>query len=160
VCAAQGALGNVVRNSPLLCTVRGGGSGGRRALSAGSARAHTQGACPALPCCVAAERGCAVCTVQELIRAGALEALLSLVCDAPPAGGAGGGEGQNPLKIALFSLGNLCSHSACRAHLAALGLRAAVAPLAGSADGATAKYAVRVLAKLGPASSAAAQQER
>jgi hypothetical protein len=100
---------------------------------------------------------CAVHTLQELIRAGALEALLGLVVDAPPpsSGSAGGGgEGQNPLKIALFSLGNLCSHGACRAHLASLGVRAAVAPLASSPDGATAKYAVRVLAKLGPAAAA------
>ncbi len=88
----------------------------------------------------------------ELVRAGALEALLALVRDAPPPGaGPAAAEAQNPLKIALFSLGNLCSHAACRAHLAHLGLRAAVAPLAASPDGATAKYAVRVLAKLGPA---------
>jgi fused-like protein len=103
---------------------------------------------------------CASCAsrvnAQELIRAGALEALLGLVVDAPPpsSAAAGGGEGQNPLKIALFSLGNLCSHGACRAHLASLGVRAAVAPLASSPDGATAKYAVRVLAKLGPAAAA------
>jgi hypothetical protein len=86
----------------------------------------------------------------ELVRVGALEALLALVSDAPPGAASGAGEGQNPLKISLFSLGNLCSHAACRAHLAALGLRAAVAPLAQSPDSATAKYASRVLAKLGP----------
>ena len=83
--SVQGALGNMVRNSPLLC--------------------------------------------PELVRCGALEALLALVSDAPPGAAAGVGDGQNPLKIGLFSLGNLCSHGACRAHLAALGLRAAVAPL-------------------------------
>jgi len=86
----------------------------------------------------------------ELVRAGALEALLALVQDAPPGAAQGVGDGQNPLKISLFSLGNLCSHAACRAHLAALGLREAVQPLAVSPDGATAKYAQRVLQKLGP----------
>jgi hypothetical protein len=99
-------------------------------------------------------RSRAFCPPQELIRAGALEALLALV-QAAPVGASG--EAANLLKIALFSRGNLCSHRACRAHLAALGLRAAVAPLAASPDGATAKYAVRVLAKLGPAAAADAR---
>lgn len=79
---AAGALGNLVRNSSVLC--------------------------------------------GELISAGALRALLdtALQPERPPsvaggkgsaAGATGGGsDGGSPVKIALFSLGNMCAHKECR----------------------------------------------
>ena len=38
----------------------------------------------------------------------------------------GASDGQSPLKIALFSLGNLCTHRECRDRLLALGFEAKV----------------------------------
>lgn len=67
----------------------------------------------------------------ELIRAGALRALLdtALSPERPPSGaaaarGGGGGAdaGGSPVKIALFSLGNMCAHRECRESLVALGV--------------------------------------
>ena len=52
----------------------------------------------------------------DLVRAGALEALVELATGAATdgsgarAGTGGGADAQSPVKIALFSLGNLCTH--------------------------------------------------
>ena len=52
------------------------------------------------------------------------------------------------MKIALFSLGNLCAHRECRDRLVALGVRDLLAGLEGHPDAAVAKYAARIDAKL------------
>jgi fused-like protein len=105
---AAGALGNLVRNSSLLC--------------------------------------------GQLVESRALEALLRTITTAPEPGGAGtasgGGEGQSPLKIALFSLGNMCTHRDCRERLLQLDFRAVVAQLAASPDAVVQKYVARIQSKL------------
>jgi len=88
----------------------------------------------------------------EVLARGAPEALMRLVHElgGPQQPPAGGGEGS--ARIALFSLGNLCSHAACRARLVALGLRAAATALvANPPDAAACKYAQRVLSKMSAA---------
>ena len=98
----------------------------------------------------------------DLIRAGALERLVELAtgpeaaAEAAGSGGDGGGgggdksggDGQSPLKIALFSLGNLCTHRECRELLLAQGFELKVEALAGSPDAAIRKYVARVLSKI------------
>ena len=97
-----------------------------------------------------------------MIRAGALERLVELAtgpeaaAEAAGSGGDGGGgggdksggDGQSPLKIALFSLGNLCTHRECRELLLAQGFELKVEALAGSPDAAIRKYVARVLSKI------------
>eukprot|EP00898_Chlorokybus_atmophyticus_P002887 jgi/Chlat1/359/Chrsp10S00049 len=119
---AAGALGNLVRNSGVLC--------------------------------------------KDLLHAGAVTALFELVADprnaSPPSkqegGGAqqqqqqGDGGGQSPLKIALFSLGNMCAHRECRDHLLGLGFRSVMARIALWPDPVTQKYVARIQHKLQTAS--------
>lgn len=73
---------------------------------------------------------------QELVKAKAVEGLLALVREPleqqqRQGGGAGeaaaspGADGQSPLKIALFSLGNLSAHQECRERLLGAGPGAA-----------------------------------
>ena len=45
------------------------------------------------------------------------------------------GDGQSPLKIALFSLGNLCTHRECRERLLAQGFEQKIAAMAGRSAG-------------------------
>ncbi|GLC39018.1 hypothetical protein PLESTM_000827500 [Pleodorina starrii] len=111
---AAGALGNLVRNSSVLC--------------------------------------------GELIRAGALRALLdtALSPERPPSGaaggrgGAGGGAdaGGSPVKIALFSLGNMCAHRECRESLIALGVQDVIRRLGANPDPTQQKYLQRIQQKL------------
>lgn len=67
---------------------------------------------------------------------------------ASPKAGGSAGDGQSPLKIALFSLGNLCTHRECRERLLALGFEAKVAALAKSPDAAVRKYVARIQGKI------------
>ena len=70
----------------------------------------------------------------DLVTARALEALMDLAtsptslaeADGAPSPKGGASDGQSPLKIALFSLGNLCTHRECRDRLLALGFEAKV----------------------------------
>ena len=115
---AAAALGNLVRNSDALCS--------------------------------------------DLIRAGALEALVELATGGYDAGaggakkgdgsggggGGGGGESQSPVKIALFSLGNLCAHADCRAKLLALGFERKIAALADAEDASVRRYVARIEGKI------------
>jgi len=93
--------------------------------------------------------------VPELMSCGAPEALMRCVRDqlAPSPSGlkkhAAGASSEGSSRIALFSLGNLCSHAVCNAKLQALGLRELAASLvAAPPDSTTAKYAQRVITKL------------
>jgi fused-like protein len=93
----------------------------------------------------------------DLVSAKALEALMELATSptalaeagggASPRGG-GGNDGQSPLKIALFSLGNLCTHRECRERLLALGFEGKVAALANSPDASVRKYVARIQGKI------------
>ncbi|KAF8056751.1 hypothetical protein HT031_006249 [Scenedesmus sp. PABB004] len=91
----------------------------------------------------------------EIIQTGALQALLDTVMGPDSSAdarlGSGGGEGNSPVKIALFSLGNMCAHRECREQLARLGLREALAKLQSASGGDTTllRYIARAQAKLG-----------
>jgi hypothetical protein len=98
---------------------------------------------------------------SDLIRAGALEALVELATDGYDAGsggakkgdgsgggGGGAGESQSPVKIALFSLGNLCAHADCRAKLLALGFERKIAALADAEDASVRRYVARIEGKI------------
>ena len=91
--------------------------------------------------------------VPELLSRGAPEALLRCVREHSVATAAlprHGTPADGSSRIALFSLGNLCSHATCRARLLALGLKDVAASLAAAPpDSTTGKYAQRVLTKLG-----------
>eukprot|EP00873_Tetraselmis_striata_P020056 jgi/Tetstr1/440320/TSEL_028657.t1 len=102
---AAGALGNLVRNSGLLC--------------------------------------------RELIQADALQALLDTVLH--PEAGSSASDGGSPLKIALFSLGNMCAHRECREALLRIGFMDAVEQLATSNDATVQKYVTRIKTKLAQA---------
>ena len=92
----------------------------------------------------------------ELIREDALEALAALAAgDASSASGGASksstaSDGQSPAKIALFSLGNLCTHGACRDALVAAGFERRVAALAEApdADATVKKYVARIRGKI------------
>ena len=62
--------------------------------------------------------------------------------------GGGGGEGGSPVKIALFSLGNMCAHRECRESLIHLGVHDMIKRLGGSTDPETLKYIQRIQTKL------------
>ncbi|KAG2493565.1 hypothetical protein HYH03_008379, partial [Edaphochlamys debaryana] len=91
----------------------------------------------------------------ELIRAGALRALLETATAperAPPPGAKGGGGGADaggsPVKIALFSLGNMCAHRECRESLLALGVQDVIRRLSSNPDPTQQKYLQRIQQKL------------
>mmetsp|Transcript_35208 Transcript_35208/g.48864 ORF Transcript_35208/g.48864 Transcript_35208/m.48864 type:complete len:493 (+) Transcript_35208:442-1920(+) len=101
---AAGALGNLVRNSSLLC--------------------------------------------RELVTAGALESLMKTISTPESSSTSSSGEGQSPLKIALFSLGNMCTHRECRERLLQLGFRDMITGLSTSKDDTVQKYVARIQSKL------------
>ncbi|DBB07857.1 TPA: hypothetical protein ACH3X3_009258 [Trebouxia sp. C0006] len=105
---AAGALGNLVRNSGLLC--------------------------------------------RPLIEARALQALVEVI-NAPqpstPRGvAAAAADGTNPLRISLFSLGNMCAHKECADALLQLGIGTSLARLKSSPDATVQKYVQRIQGKL------------
>jgi hypothetical protein len=89
-----------------------------------------------------------------LPQAGALRALLHTAAtpEAPAPGGrsssGGGGESGSPVKIALFSLGNMATHRECRDVLLQLGIREVLRNLASSPDPTLQRYIARVQQKL------------
>ena len=112
---AAAALGNVVRNSSVLC--------------------------------------------DELVAENALEALVTLATGEPSGTDADGSgahgqsqetAGQSPVKIALFSLGNLCTHAPCRERLVELRLEQKIQTLAQrpDADASVKKYVARIQGKI------------
>jgi hypothetical protein len=102
--------------------------------------------------------GCPLCAVYVscLPQAGALRALLHTAAtpEAPApggrssSGGGGGGESGSPVKIALFSLGNMATHRECREVLLQLGIREVLRNLASSPDPTLQRYIARVQQKL------------
>lgn len=53
-------------------------------------------------------------------------------------------EGSSPLKVSLFSLGNMCTHRECAQELLMLNIRGVVAPLAASQDATVRRYVERI----------------
>lgn len=111
---AAGALGNLVRNSSVLC--------------------------------------------RDLIEQGAVQALFESIVSAAGRGPEGdrqnrgaspGGpeSGQSPLRIALFSIGNMCSHTSCREVLLELDLFKVLQKLQKLGDPVISKYVQRICAK-------------
>jgi fused-like protein len=93
----------------------------------------------------------------ELTRAGALRALLdtALSPERPASGRPGSGsssssasDGGSPVKIALFSLGNMCAHKECREALWPLGVQDVLRRLSSTHDAVTQKYLQRITSKL------------
>ncbi|CAI5469878.1 unnamed protein product [Closterium sp. Yama58-4] len=87
---------------------------------------------------------------HDLISQGALQALVDLVVagtNQQQTPRREGGESQSPVKIALFSLGNMCSHSACREYLRSIDIFRILHRLKRSGDMTIVKYATRILSK-------------
>ncbi|CAI7802278.1 unnamed protein product [Closterium sp. NIES-53] len=87
---------------------------------------------------------------HDLISQGALQALVDLVVTGTSQQQTPrreGGESQSPVKIALFSLGNMCSHSACREYLRSIDIFRILHRLKRSGDMTIVKYATRILSK-------------
>lgn len=57
-------------------------------------------------------------------------------------------EGSSPLKVSLFSLGNMCTHRECAQELLMLNIRGVVAPLAASDDATVRRYVERIEARV------------
>jgi fused-like protein len=86
---------------------------------------------------------------QDLIRYGALSQLLEVVASDK-------GPSQSPRQVALFSIGNLCVFPSCREEFERKGIRSVIEPLLVRSkqhhrDSQVAKYANRILQKLGSA---------
>ncbi|KAK9820795.1 hypothetical protein WJX74_004813 [Apatococcus lobatus] len=81
---------------------------------------------------------------QSLIQANALQVLMEVVtAEARSSAGEG-----SPLKIALFSLGNMCAHPVCAEALLSLGAREPLARLGRSNDSTIQRYVQRIQGKL------------
>lgn len=117
---AAGALGNFVRNSDGLC----------RDLIAG-------GAPEALLRMVANRDG-----------GGTPRSTASSATATAAAAAAAGSDSGSPLKMALFSLGNMCAYPICRTRLLELGLIQMLAPLASLEDPTVKKFVQRIQGKL------------
>eukprot|EP00191_Tetraselmis_sp_GSL018_P012506 CAMPEP_0177598674 /NCGR_PEP_ID=MMETSP0419_2-20121207/12506_1 /TAXON_ID=582737 /ORGANISM="Tetraselmis sp., Strain GSL018" /LENGTH=1263 /DNA_ID=CAMNT_0019091197 /DNA_START=454 /DNA_END=4245 /DNA_ORIENTATION=- len=86
---------------------------------------------------------------RELVQANALQALLDTVSQ--PETSTSSSDGGSPLKIALFSLGNMCAHRECREALLSIGLMKAIERLEMSRDTTVQKYVARIKTKLAQA---------
>lgn len=76
---------------------------------------------------------------KDLIDYGALKTLLEVVTE---------DAAVSPRRISLFSIGNLCQYSECRAVFDALSLRQCIDPLLDSQDQQMSKFAKRIIQKL------------
>lgn len=97
----------------------------------------------------------------ELIKAGALRALLETAStpERPASSskaslattqsmGGTAGDGGSPVKIALFSLGNMCAHKECRDALLGLGVTEVIKKLSSNPEPTMQKYLQRIQSKL------------
>ncbi|BBN17969.1 fused [Marchantia polymorpha subsp. ruderalis] len=94
---------------------------------------------------------------EDIISKGAMQALCQVIADCAnaPAGHdrRGASNSESPLKIALFSLGNMCVHAACRQYLRSPELFRVLLKLKQSSDATVVKYVTRITSKF-PDSSA------
>ncbi|CAG9461776.1 unnamed protein product [Pedinophyceae sp. YPF-701] len=85
----------------------------------------------------------------EIVSVGALDALVGLVQREEQLAAEGGVvDASSPLKVALFSLGNMCAYPACKRALETDAFRDLLQRLEVSPDPTTQKYARRVVGKL------------
>ncbi len=100
---AAAALGNLVRNSNVLCDL--------------------------------------------MVNSGAMDALINLIAS-PNALSEAAGDSQSPLKIALFSLGNMCTHRVCKERLTSRNLEPLLDNLTQYGDETIKKYVTRIKQKI------------
>ena len=100
---AAAALGNLVRNSNVLCDL--------------------------------------------MVNSGAMDALINLIAS-PNALSEAAGDSQSPLKIALFSLGNMCTHRVCKERLTTRNLEPLLDNLTQYGDETIKKYVTRIKQKI------------
>ena len=86
---------------------------------------------------------------EDLVLSGAVRALVDAVSGDGGGLEAGAGDGQSPLKIALFSMGNMCPHRLCREEMVnSPDFGRAMASLEAAQDETVRKYALRIKTKL------------
>jgi len=100
---AAAALGNLVRNSNVLC--------------------------------------------ELMVTSGAMDALITLIAS-PSALAEAAGDSQSPMKIALFSLGNMCTHRVCKERMASRNLDPLLTELMHRGDETIKKYVTRIKQKI------------
>lgn len=66
----------------------------------------------------------------------------------PRGAAAAAADGSNPLRISLFSLGNMCSHRECADALLQLGIGTSLTRLRSSQDATVQKYVQRIQVQL------------
>lgn len=66
----------------------------------------------------------------------------------PRGAAAAAADGSNPLRICLFSLGNMCAHRECADALLQLGICASLTRLRSSTDATVQKYVQRIQVQL------------
>ncbi|KAL2612342.1 hypothetical protein R1flu_024034 [Riccia fluitans] len=88
---------------------------------------------------------------EDIITKGAMQALCQVIADcanAPPGSDRrSASNSESPLKIALFSLGNMCVHSTCRQYLRSPELFRVLLKLKQSSDATVVKYVTRITSK-------------
>ena len=77
-----------------------------------------------------------------------LQALLNVVDSTPLPLNSAAADSGSPLKISLFSLGNMSAHAECAEVLLQLGIQQSLARFSGCSDATVQKYVQRILAKL------------
>ncbi len=92
--------------------------------------------------------GVACCDGVDLGLVPLLQALLNVVDSTPLPLNSAAADSGSPLKISLFSLGNMSAHAECAEVLLQLGIQQALARFAGCSDATVQKYVQRILAKL------------
>ncbi|KAL3683437.1 hypothetical protein R1sor_001459 [Riccia sorocarpa] len=94
---------------------------------------------------------------EDIITKGAMQALCQVIADCasatPGSDRRAASNSESPLKIALFSLGNMCVHSTCRQYLRSPELFRVLLKLKQSSDATVVKYVTRITSKF-PDSSA------
>lgn len=112
---AAAALGNLVRNSNVLCDL--------------------------------------------MVSTGAVDALVNLISN-PEGVVDAANDAQSPLKIALFSLGNMCTHRVCKERISSRNLSPLLDELARGGDDLVRRYATRIKNKLAAAAPSRANAAR
>lgn len=86
---------------------------------------------------------------EDLVHSGAVRALVDTVNGAVDLAEPGQSDGQSPLKISLFSMGNMCPHRLCREEMVSHpDFERAMQSMAAAQDETVRKYALRIRTKL------------
>ncbi|XP_024540198.1 serine/threonine-protein kinase TIO isoform X1 [Selaginella moellendorffii] len=87
---------------------------------------------------------------EDIISQGAMKALIQVIADCSSVALSSGTKeinAESPLKIALFSVGNMCIHAPCRQYLRSLELFRVLLQLKNSTDSTIIKYLNRIMCK-------------